>query len=263
MSSSKIKLPEKEQSLSVKKAIRILKAFTYERSEMTIAELVAATGINRTVCYRLLNTLQDDELLEKNEMTGRYRLGLGLFRMGNLGLRSLDIRSVARPEMTRLAAQTSDVVVLLVESGLAALCIERVDGGHPIQSAAAQIGQSLPLHVGGGPFALLAFLPEEKREAALSRQLPRTTSSTITDAAKIRERLEDVRKSGYAVGDEDLVEHLVALGAPIFDVNGDVVASLSVGGIKPRYPQERIDEVARLVVTAADRISEMLGTTRN
>lgn len=230
---------------------------------MTIAEIVATTKLQRTVCYRLLNTLEDDELLERNETTGRYRLGLGLFRMGNLGLRSLDIRSVARPEMTRLAAQTNDVVVLLVESGLSALCIERVDGGHPIQSSAAQIGQSLPLHVGGGPLALLAFLPEDKREAALGGPLPRITPYTVTDPAIIRERLQLVRENGYAVGNEDLVEHLVAIGAPIFDVNGNVSASLSVGGIKPRYYQERIDEVARLAVTAADRISELLGTIRN
>jgi len=254
-----IERPTREQSLSVKKVVRILRAFTRENPELTVAELVSITKLPRTVCYRLIVTLEDEGLLERDEDSGRYRIGLELFRLGNLGLRTINIRDVALPEMTKLAAATEDVVVLSVESRLEALCVERVDGGFPIQTSAAKVGKTLPLHVGGGPFALLAFLPEEKQQAVLSADLTKLTSRTVVDPDCIKTRIEQVREAGFAVGDEDLIDHLVAIGAPIFDAKGEVAGSLSVGAIKARYPNERVQEVATLVMASCDKISALLG----
>ena len=251
-----------EKSLSLKKAISILRTFSRTRRELSIAEIVEILGMPRTVCYRLVATLEEEQFLERNSQTGHYRIGLEMFRLGSLGLRSASLRDAAIREMQAVAAETDDVVVLSVEHNLKALCGERVDGVYPIQQNAVTVGRSLPLYAGGGPFALLAHLPDDIIDAVLNGELIALTKKTLTDPQQIRERMIQIRLQGYAVGDEDLIDYLVAIGAPIFDASGRIVAALSVGGIKQRYPASRIRDVAAVAVEAANRISSNLGRRR-
>lgn len=213
----------------------------------------------RTVCIRLLRTLELEGLVERDSETGRYRLGLELFRLGSAALHRTDLRSAAARPMAALARATGDVVCLMVESDLQSLCIERVDGDYPIRNLTVDVGLRKPLHYGAASFALLSFLPEEKIERILSQPLDAPTPYTIVDPDTIRARIQEVRRLGYAVSDQDSVEHTAAVGAPIFGYQGEVVAALSAGGPKHRYPPERIPEVAALVMSTAAEISRRLG----
>ena len=250
---------EPEQSLSVKKAVSILRCFSHAVPERSLADIVRETGLPRTVCSRLLVTLEQEGLLNRDADTSQYRIAMPLFQMGSVALANVTVRSAATPVLSELSRRTSDTVCLVVEHGRSAICIDRIDGDFPIQQTALTMGKTMALHVGGAPFVLLSHMSSEHVEAVLREPLPRFTPSTVVDPIKIRKRIERVRKIGYAVGDEDAIEYLVAIGVPIFGYSGRVVAAFSVGGLKQRYPKDRIEEVAKLAIAAGEEISTRLG----
>ena len=249
----------REQSLSLKKAIRILRCFSHEQPEWNLTDLMQAAGLPRTVCYRLLTTLEDESLIERNRETGRYQLTLTLFTIGSVVLSRTNLRSAASHELQDLSRETSDTVCLVIEHGGLGVCIDRVDGDFPLQQSAMTVGKALPLHAGGAPFALLAYQSDDRIEEILSSPLAKLTAKTVIDPVHLRERIAEVRERGYAVGDEDTVDYLVAIGIPLFSFGGRLAGAFSIGGLKQRYPPRRIMEVAERARRTGMRISERLG----
>ena len=261
MSESKLPAGEKggrELSLSLKKAMAILRCFTHDEPQLTLSNIVALTGIARTICYRLLSTFEEDGVIGRDESTNRYFLTTSLFEIGSGAPTISTIVKTATPHMSALSAQTHDTVLLIVENRLEATCLARIDGEFPIQQNALTVGKSWPLHVGGAPFCILSYLPVEQRERVLSKPLRAFTSHTVTDPVRIRDRIEEVRGQGYAVGNEDAIDYLVAVGTPIFGKDQQIAGALSVGGITQPYPESRIREVAAIAIQTADLITAEL-----
>ena len=251
--------PNREQSLSLKKAIAVLRCFTNDMHSRSLPEIVTATGIPRTICYRLLSTLEDEGMANRDPATGRYSLSMALFAIGSTALETNKLAATASHYLSALSAQTQDTVLLIVEHEGAGMCISRVDGDFPIQQNALSVGKAWPIHVGGAPFCILSFMPDSQREKILSQPLDALTKHTVTDLNKIRARIAQVRMQGYAVGHEDALDYLVAIGAPIFDHLEKLIGAISVGGLTQRYPPERIAAVAVLACEAAAAISAKLG----
>ena len=246
-------------SSTVQKAIGLLTDVARSEGPVRLADLVQRSGLSKTVCFRLLATLESEDMVRRDEAGGGYMPGLRLVELAGRALAGNSWRSLAAPVMDEVARLTGDSVILFVPSKSAAMCIERRDGNAPIRPAGVDIGESLHLNTGGAPLALLSFMPDEDRERFLRGELPRPTKRSATSVAELRKRIDAVRRAGYAVGDEDAIEYVVAVGAPIFGPDRRLLGALSVGGVKQRYTPARIREVSSLVVEAAGRISSMLG----
>lgn len=246
-------------STTVQKAIGLLAEIGRAEGPLRLVDLVERSGLSKTVCYRLLATLESEGMVRRESAGGAYLPGLLLIELAGRSLAGNTLRSLAAPVMDEIARLTGDSVILFVPSSLAAMCIERRDGDAPIRPAGVDIGGSLQFNTGGAPMALLSFMPEEDRELFLAGPMPRPTGRSIANVRELRKRVEEVRKQGYAIGDEDAIEYVVAVGAPIFGRNQRLIGALSVGGIKPRYTPKKIREVAVIVCDATQRISSMLG----
>ena len=129
-----------------------------------------------------------------------------------------------------------------------ALVISRVEGSAPVRVLASEVGMELPLHCGGAPLVLLAHAPEEEVERCLAGPLVRRTAATITDPAAIRARLAEVRRDRYSIGNGDMFDFVVGVGAPVFDAGGKLAGAVSVGNITQRYTPERAREVGRILL---------------
>ena len=106
--------------------------------------------------------------------------------------------------------------------------------------------------------AYLAFLPAEEQEAVLPRRLDRYTGTTVTDRRRLAQELEAVRRDGYAVCVGELEESLFGASAPVLSEQGRPVAIVSVWGTEHRLPRERLPEVGRRTVEAAQELKELL-----
>jgi DNA-binding IclR family transcriptional regulator len=240
------------QSLDVLvKADEILELLR-EAPSLTVAEIAKGVGEPRSSVYRLIASLEELGFVEPAPSGNRYQLALGLFRLGRVVASRIGIRAHALGAMEWLFEKTGETVFLLVRHGHSALCVERLDGRR-VQSMAIEMGGTLPLHLGAGPMVLLAHAGEAVIEDYLAgEQLAMRTPRSVAVADRVRARLEEIREQGYAVSDEDLVPGIAALGAPIRDAGGEVVAALSIAGARPSILEGHAARTVELVRDAAE-----------
>ena len=213
------------------KAARLLKLLA-DNPDATAPTLALLLGEPRPSVYRLIHDLVVLGFVEEGPRPGTYRLGLELFRLGSLVALRLDVREAAAPVMNDVHQALEETVYLIIRWGHNGVCIDRIEGLH-IRSMALQLGGSLPLHLGAGPHALLAYQPRQYWEEYFAEvKLEAMTPRTPTTKAGIVALLEEARHLGYAISDEDVTVGITSVGAPIFDHTGQVHAALSVGGLR-------------------------------
>jgi DNA-binding IclR family transcriptional regulator len=228
--------------------------------DATAPELAVLVGEPRPTVYRLVQDLVALDYVAPGPRPGTYRLGLGLFRLGCLVGMRLDVRDAASPVMSEIHKTLEETVYLVVRRGHEAVCIDRVEGAH-VRSMALQLGGALPLHVGAGPRALLAYQPRDYwKEYFDEVQLAALTPRTPTTRAGIVALLEEAREQGFAISDEDVTIGISSVGAPIFDHTGAACAALSIGGLRSAVLGDGgAERAVKLVTQGAADISRRLG----
>lgn len=243
---------------AVRRAIALLKAFDDQRPVWGLSELARETGLNKTTTHRLLAVLEREGLLGRAADGERYVLGPEIVVLGGRALRANNLRAVARPELERLAAETGETASLEIPAGREMLVIDEIVGGH-LMSGVPDLGSRWPLHASSTGLVTLAYLPEAAARALLPTSLRPVTAHTITARGELWAELDAVRSRGYSIGDETLEVGLIAIAAPVFNHDGQVVAAVSIAGPKLRLPPERVAHIGGQVRAAADCISARLG----
>jgi DNA-binding IclR family transcriptional regulator len=250
-------LDEKSIIKSVLKALSLLEAFSPETPEFTVAELAERTGIHKATCNRLMTTMMHAGWVQRVG-GGRYAPTVKLFRIGSTSVGRLDVREAARPFLRALAARFGDTSYLMVPDGQRVVCLDRVEGDHPVKVTNFDIGMSLPYSLAAPPMAILAY-----REDLLARidqkELLRHANRPDIGYEAFRQRLAAVRAQGYSLSLEDYQSGVAAVGAPVFDREGVAIASISLDGVTSRFQPPRRAEIIAAVVEAAARLSEQMG----
>ncbi|HLU73148.1 MAG TPA: IclR family transcriptional regulator [Nonomuraea sp.] len=229
-----------------------------QREWASAAELAETLGEPRSTIHRLLRNLAALGWVESGAR-GQWGIGLHLFRLGSGAVRRMDVRRAALPHMQQLHDESGETVFLCIRRGLDAVCVERLDGRR-VQSLALQLGGSMPLHLGAGPMAILAFSPEEVyREWLLD--LAENGSKDGATAAEIDEEVKATRRRGYAVSDQNVTPGIAALGAPVFNFRNELEGALSVSGLRDVI-LDPANRLAERTVEAAERASRDLGWAR-
>jgi len=245
---------------SVVKALRILECLAEgEQPTYTLTELSRQLHLHVSTVHRLLVNLLRQGFVEEDPVSGGYQLSYRILRMGLKVLDRLDFRRVAMPLLRELNRKTKETIHVAILEGGRALFVEKFGGPQPVVLD-ARLGSSMPLHCTGVGKALLAYQSEEViSEIVKSVGLERLTARTITTRAGLERELELVRERGYAVDNEEAIDGLRCVAAPVFDRHGQVVAAFSVAGPATRISRARIPEIARLVREASWQISYRLG----
>ncbi len=243
---------------AILRAVALLKAFTDAHPERGLTELARAVGLNKTTAYRLLTALESEGMVMRRAAGDAYRLGPEAVALGGRALRSNNLRLASHVELEALAQHTGETATLEVLSGDQVLILDEVPGPHLIGSTQS-VGTRWPAHATSTGKALLAYLTDAQRKDVFQPPLARLTDKTITTLARLRSELAAVRERGYATAIEELESGYVAVGAPLRNHDGQVVAAISVGGPSLRLTADRTADLAEKVIQAADRISERLG----
>ncbi len=241
---------------SVDRALTILAALA-RSGEAGVTELAADLGVHKSTAFRLVATLESHGLVEQTEDRGKYRLGIGLLRLAGATTARLDVVQEARPVCRKLAADTGETVNIAVLADRAALYLDQASGSSALQMH-NWVGQHIPLHATANGKVLLSGLDPDRLEQVLG-SLPAFTDMTITKRGELRAELDGVLEQGYAIAVDELEVGLTAAAAPLRNNHGDVIASMSVSGPTFRLGEERISQVVKLLVAAADEVSHRLG----
>jgi DNA-binding IclR family transcriptional regulator len=219
-----------------------------------VSDLAEACGLNRATAWRLLATLEDNGLVERDGSGTRYVLGLGVARLAaSVGLDVLVRR--AHPVLARLSEVTGETadLALLRPSGLT--YVDEVVPGSVM--SASWLGRGVPLHATSSGKAWLAWLPDSEVDDLLPQSLTHYTPTTITEPLALRRELEAIRQRGYGTCRGEFEARLYGVSAPVLAA-GRPIAVISLWGPDDRIPESRFAELGDLVVAAADELAEVL-----
>jgi DNA-binding IclR family transcriptional regulator len=230
-----------------------------DRGELTIVHLADLTGEPRSSLYRLLRRMEELHLVEATDSRGYFRLGTQLLHWATAAQSGRDLHKHALPTMEKMRDQTGLTIYLVINRDGTGVCIERL-GGVRVASQVLQLGGSLPLHTGAAPRALLAFGPESEWQQYVDTYgLTRLTAKTPSTPEELFELLRREKEQGYSLNNGHVTGGIAAIGAPIYDHEGRVIAAVSVSGIEYDVVGENTDEVSDMVVTGAREISMSMG----
>lgn len=239
---------------AVQRAARILASLDDERPERTLADIARVTALPKSTAFRLLVTLESCGFVEQTADGDRYRLGLHLASLGLAALRRLSIRREALPLMTQLVERFRETCSLGIFDRGSVLDIEVVRGDQ-VLTVNSEVGGRLPVHSTASGKALLAFLPSSVLESVLAGPLEACTDNTITSPDDLRKELHMIRERGYAVDDGEYGVGVRAVAAPVRDIQGNVIAEISMPGPSARLTPDRVPAIAKALMEAAGAIS--------
>ena len=225
-----------------------------------VTELARTLGLHKSTASRLLATLQRSGLVEQDEESGKYRLGLVVIRLAERAEKTLDLRTLARPDMERLARATRETVSLGVLAGDLCLTVAQVDGPNMV-ACADWTGRTTPLHCVASGKVLLAALAERDILRLARKGLEPCTDRTITALEPLFEELARVRRRGFATAFSEWEPGQNAVAVPVGDARGRVIASLDIWGPAYRITPARVADLAAEACAAAGAISIRLGGT--
>jgi DNA-binding IclR family transcriptional regulator len=255
-----VRFPDKEDMVqSIERAISILNAFSADEPEYGVVELSRHLDLPKSTVYRLLNALEQGGLINQNQESGKYRLGLGLITLANNVLAYTDLQRIARPYLRHLADELQETVNLSVLDRAEVINLEQFVSPERLVLRVGWVGRRMPAHAVSSGRAILAFMPAEDFRGLLEGPLSAHTPNTITDPKELLDELSRVRKQGYAATFEEFEVGLNAVSAPVRDHKGIVVASVSVSGPAYRVTQDRVPEIGAQVVRATHKITREMG----
>jgi IclR family KDG regulon transcriptional repressor len=230
-----------------------------DRSDgLTLAELTEASGFVKNKVFRMLFTLEKHRLVVR-DASGRYYLGLRLLELGQRVQRHTILVKACEPALDRLASETCESIFVGVVSESDALCVAARESPQSIRLF-AQVGRRAPLHSGGVPKVLMAYIPDQQRQTLIEKFMNDPgMDGTAIDPVKLEESLALIRQQGFGVVVDELDQGAHSVAAPIRDHLGRVIAAISIAGPSHRFPDEIIDRYIQLVIKASQEISRTLG----
>lgn len=223
-----------------------------------LSETARRVGLPKSTTARLLATLETVEAVERDEDGRLYRLGPLVQRLSSAAGGPAQLAGFARPYLEELTAGTGETAGLSIPDGFSVHYVDQTEAEHPVQ-VRDWTGELIPMHVVPSGLAIMAHWPDDQTDLYLSRDLVRLTPNSVTDPARIRERLRRARETGYVWAREEFVEGISSVAAPVLDDAGRVTAALHVHGPSYRFPPEGSeDRIGAAVADAARRLSAAL-----
>jgi DNA-binding IclR family transcriptional regulator len=240
------------------RGLSVLALYDVDHRAWTIDEIAEQTGLLRMTAYRMARTLEAAEFLVRDRVTNQYHVGPAALALYYVSDGFADFVHVARPFMEALAEETGESVTLAIEVDDRPVCVDVIDTTRPFKrrtSPGRIIGNLASVH--GKIFA--AFKPAEERAQLLARPLTKLTRTTVTDPKVLSEELDQIARDDIAYDDAGLYASLCAVGAPVRDQLGDVVAAISVVTPVGRYGPDERKRCAEAVKHTATLLSTYLG----
>jgi DNA-binding IclR family transcriptional regulator len=243
---------------ALRHGIQVLRTFSREEPLIGVNEIARRVGLHKSTVSRIIATLEEATLVEREPSSGRFRVGVGVIALAGPLLANLDVRRVARPFLEELTAATGETTALTVWSENEAIGVEQVASPKRVKHT-VPLGTRYREHASSTVRVFLAEAPEEEVRRFMERGLVRYTERTVVDPEEYLEGLERVRKDGYAVNDGETSPEEVGIAAPVLNHRDATVAAVLLSAPRYRIPPERLQELGERVKRTAAEISVRLG----
>lgn len=256
---------DKTAQNTIKSLDRAMEVFEHlsEAQGKTLTTISEETGQAPATVYRILVTLEGRGLVEFDHREQVWHIGPKSFVIGTRFLRRTSLVDRARPILRKLMEETGETANLGVEQAGAVLFLSQVET-HASIRAFFPPGTLSPMHASGIGKVLLAHMDADRLDRWLAgAELQAFTDRSITAAGALKAELARIRARGYSVDNEEKNTGMRCIAAPVFDVNHEAVAGISVSGPTSRVGESEIDRLSRPVIAAAQRLTQAIGGAFN
>jgi DNA-binding IclR family transcriptional regulator len=243
------KLGDTTAAQTLDRAVDLLRYVAGSRETgASLSELIRASGLTKPTTRRLLIALIENGLVEQREEDRRYYAGAETYILGMMASSRFGIERLAMESLRRLAKRSGDAALLTIQSGYQTVCVGREEGDFPLRSHVLQPGHRHPLGVGAAGLALLAALPDQEIEDALSAN-ETVLSANYSDLhpAMLKRDVKLTRERGYAVNAGMVVKGSWGVAVALRDPRSNVPAALTIAGIESRFQNGRIEQIAAML----------------
>ncbi|TDC54313.1 IclR family transcriptional regulator [Actinomadura sp. KC345] len=248
-----------QSASTVERAADVLVLFAESGTRtLGVTEIAEALGLSKPAVHRILTSLRSRRLVQVDEETRRYALGLTAMRLGLAYLDHIDVRRLAAPDLVALSRSTRETATLSARVGAQRVYVDQVTPDREVIMSVS-LGVPFPLHAGASSKAFLAFLPDAEIDEYLSvDHLSRVTDRTVVDPEALRRELAAIRRRGYARSFAERQSGAASVAAPVFDHHGAPAAVVSVCGPVERFRGEA-EACADALLAVAERLSASMG----
>lgn len=242
---------------SVRRALRVLGAFSLDRPEVGISEIGEELGMHKSTVHRLLATLEVEGFVRSTDQ-GRYVLGWRVLELGAAVSAGGEIREKILDTLSHVVRSTGETAHLAVLDGGEVLYVEKVESERTLRMPSS-VGRRLPAHVTALGKVLLSGLEESARlKLIYGRELAPLTDRSIVDPDELRKAVAQAGERGYAIDDQEIDDGLICIAAPVTEPGGEISAAISISGPVSRV-EPNLDAFIEVVVEAAAELSRQLG----
>lgn len=246
--------PSADRATAVAKVVRVVEALTEHSG---VSEISRTTGLPTSTVHRIIQELVSLGWVRGDGDHG-YLPGAGLLTLSARAASDAAM-SIVGPILEQLRDATTHTVHFALRQGDQAVYVAKYEGRRAYEMR-SRVGLAIPMHCTGIGKALMAALSEEEVRAILQRSgMPPMTSRTITDPDTLLEHLRTVARRGYAIDNEENELHTRCVAAVVRDHRGIPTGGISMSAMAFEIDQERVRQVAPLVVAAAREVSQALG----
>lgn len=252
-------MPEDLRGASpISHAITVLRCFSVDEPMLGVTEIAARVGLHKSSVSRILATLEAEDVVERDPVTRRYRLGLGVIGIAGPLLADLDERRVAQPALRDLAERTGETSALLLCNGHEAVSVEQVPSPHLVKHTTS-LGTRYRTALSASVQVFLAALPAAHRKALLTDGTIAHTQTDDAGLAAFADRLAGATARGYAVNYGETSIEEVGVSSPVFDHRGDVTDAALVSAPRFRVSPEQLTALGAACADAAADATRRLG----
>lgn len=212
-----------------------------------LSQLASAHELPKSTTSRLLGALERQGLI-KRDRAGAYFPGPVINRFARQRNQELDFVTRMRPVLESLAKKTGETANLAIVGNGYVELIDQVDGRY-LLGATNWVGANVPYHCSALGKVLLAYGAVKIPPGKLEKRAPKS----ITTRARLLEELELVRRQGFATIDDELEEGLVAIAAPVREIDGSILGSISISAPAPRLTAKQFKEIGDLIIAEINR----------
>ncbi len=250
---------ERTTHRSLERGLRILECVATADGTTTLAETVRRTGLHRSTAHHLLQTLVGLGYLNKDSATRRYELSAKLFRLTRRTWTPEQLGAIAQPFLAGLTARTGEGSSFAAYREGIVTIVAKCDPDGPVR-VVQDLGAHRPVHATAVGKAIIAWLPQPALGAAIRRiRFDRYTPKTITSRRALETELRRIRAAGFAIDDEEHMEGIRCVAAPVFGYSGQMLGSLCALGPRSRMSHQRLRQLRAPLLDRALALSERLG----
>jgi DNA-binding IclR family transcriptional regulator len=245
---------------TVGRAVAVLDQFIISEAELGITEIARRLNMHKSVIHRLIATLVDLDLLAPGAAPGTYRLGVKSLELGLSYLRNSPLERVSQYHLTLLAQQFPDMAFHVAILDGKFMVYQKSVTGREVNWTSNTLGRRKDAYSTSLGKVMLAYLSPSALDTYLSSvELTPFTSTTITSPDELRKELVKIRSSGWSFDNQENIENHLCVGAPIRDHTGQVIAALSIAGLREHFHRYGQDALVEAVKRTASDISYELG----